>query len=192
MPRARATLIAFDPALHRDDARALLLEYLEWVAGVARTRYGLSFDVATMVASDLDDPVKFRPPSGRLHLVHCDGRFVGIGCLKTLAPGVGEIQRMYVQPATRGSGAGRLLLERLLDDARRMGLARIRLESLKALEAAHGLYRSAGFVETAPYDANSMRAYQPGDSLDTYAQSAVFMELDLDRTAQPDISDDRR
>lgn len=160
-------------------ARALVAEYLHWVAGVAQAEYGLAFDVDAMLRSDLDDAGKFYPPSGRFYLVEAGGVPAGIGCLKQLAPGVGELQRMYVQPQRRGAGAGRLLLLRLLDDARALGYARVRLESLKALAAAHGLYRSAGFRDIAPYAQNSMRDYQAAAALDAYRGSAVFMELEL-------------
>jgi hypothetical protein len=67
-----------------------------------------------------------------------------------------------------------------VDDARQLGHARLRLESLKALEAAHGLYRSVGFVDIDPYADNSMQAYQAPEARGAYQASAVFMELRLD------------
>jgi GNAT superfamily N-acetyltransferase len=164
----------------RAAARSLIGEYLAWVAGMAQQHHGLSFDVGAMARSDLADGSKFFSPSGRLYLVRWQGRYVGVGALKQLAPGVGELQRMYLQPQARGLGAGRLLLQRLVDDARQLGCARLRLESLKSLEAAHGLYRSAGFVDIDPYADNSMQAYQPAEALQAYRDSVVFMELRLD------------
>ena len=172
-------LQAVETDAHRQAARALIAEYLAWVADVAQARYGIRFDVAAMLRSDLEDGSKFFPPSGRFYLVVWQGRHVGVGALKQLTRGTGELQRMYLQPAARGLGAGRLLLQRLVDDARQLGLERLRLESLKALEAAHGLYRSAGFVDIDPYADNSMRAYQPPEALQGYRDSAVFMELRL-------------
>ena len=90
---------------------------------------------------------------------------IGVGALKRLAVEVGEIQRMYVQPSARGLGAGRLLVQRLLDDARALGLRQVRLESLKALAAAHALYRSVGLVEIATYADSSMQDYQSHTAL---------------------------
>jgi len=176
---ASVELRAVESAAQREAARALVGEYLRWVADVARSSYGLAFDVDAMVRSDLEDASKFYPPTGRFYLVRHADAYVGVGCLKRLAEGLGEVQRMYVQPHVRGVGAGRRLLERLLDDARALGYARVRLESLKALAAAHALYRSAGFREIDPYADNSMRDYQPPDTLDAYRGSAVFMELAL-------------
>ena len=170
------TLEPVESARQRDSARELIAEYLRWVGEIARSQYGLSFDLDAMVESDIQDHSKFYPPSGRFYLVMSDGAYVGVGCLKRLAPGVGEIQRMYVQPHVRGKGAGRLLVERLLADARELGYTRVRLESLKALTAAHTLYRSVGFVDIAPYDDDSMRDYQDPATHGRFLDSVVFME----------------
>jgi ribosomal protein S18 acetylase RimI-like enzyme len=86
---------------------------------------------------------------------------------------------MYVRPTARGLGAGRLLVEQLLADARAMQFGIVRLESLRALTAAHTLYRSVGFSEIEPYADSSMTDYQARDVMETYRASAIFMELVL-------------
>lgn len=172
-------LVPVETASEREAARVLLVEYLRWVGEIARASYGLSFDIEAMARSDIEDRAKFFPPTGRFYLVRHDGRDIGVGCLKRLAPNVGEIQRMYIQPHVRGVGAGRALVERLLQDARDLGYAKVRLESLRALAPAHGLYRSVGFVEVEPYADNSMDAYQDPATLEAYRKSAIFMELSL-------------
>jgi GNAT superfamily N-acetyltransferase len=172
-------LVAVDDAATRDAARDLIAEYLRWIASVAAASYGLSFDIDAMIASDIEDRAKFYPPSGRFYVVRREGANVGVGCLKRITPSAAEIQRMYVQPHVRGVGAGRLLLQQLLRDAREIGYEAVRLESLKFLSAAHALYRSAGFVEITPYADNSMTNYQPLGTMDRYRSSAVFMELRL-------------
>lgn len=169
-------LIPVETQAHRDAARQLITEYLLWVAGIARSEYGLSFDVEAMVASDINDRSKFYPPNGRFYLIESGTGFSGVGCLKRLAPGLGEIQRMYVQEHLRGVGAGRALVETLLHDAKTLGYGTVRLESLKALNAAHTLYRSVGFMDIDPYSDNSMSAYQEKQDLKGYQQCAVFME----------------
>ena len=172
-------LVAVDDAATREAARALIAEYLRWIASVAAASYGLSFDVDAMVASDIEDRAKFYPPSGRFYVIRREDAYVGVGCLKRITPSVAEIQRMYVQPHVRGVGAGRLMLQQLLSDARAIGYEAVRLESLKFLSAAHALYKSVGFAEIAPYAENSMTKYQPLDTIDRYRSSAVFMELRL-------------
>jgi GNAT superfamily N-acetyltransferase len=172
-------LVAVDDAATRDAARALIAEYLRWIASVAAASYGLSFDIDAMITSDIEDQAKFYPPGGRFYVIRRGESHVGVGCLKRLTPSVAEIQRMYVQPHVRGVGAGRVLLQQLLLDAQEIGYEAVRLESLKFLSAAHALYKSAGFVEITPYAENSMTKYQPGATLDKYRSSAVFMELHL-------------
>ena len=173
------SLVPVETSEQRESARALLVEYLRWVGDIARSSYGLSFDIEAMARSDIEDRSKFYPPTGRFYLVRHDARDIGIGCLKRLAPGVGEIQRMYIQPHVRGIGAGRALVQRLLSDAKALGYAKLRLESLRALAPAHTLYRSVGFVEVEPYADNSMDAYQDPAALEAYRRSAIFMELSL-------------
>jgi hypothetical protein len=46
---------------------------------------------------------------------------------------------------------------------------------------AHALYRSVGFVEITLYAENSMKDYQPAETMGTYRSSAVFMELRFHR-----------
>src|SRR5512140_2205903 len=163
MAGAAIELVAVDNAATRESARFLIDEYLRWVASGAAERYGLSFDVDAMVTSDIEDREKFYPPSGRFYVIRRESSYIGVGCLKRITPVAAEIQRMYVQPHVRGLGAGRLLLEQLLSDARAIGYDVVRLESLKFLSAAHALYKSVGFVEITPYADNSMTTYQPRD-----------------------------
>jgi GNAT superfamily N-acetyltransferase len=177
MPSAVPQLVAVQSPAHKRVAEELIAEYLQWVAGVAKTEYGLEFDVQAMVRSDIDDWTKFYPPTGRFYLIGHEGLFVGVGCLKQLLPGVGEVQRMYVRPNVRRMGAGKLLVQQLINDARHLGYGILRLESLRALTAAHQLYRSVGFVEIDPYVDNSMNEYQDQSALAAYRRSAVFMEL---------------
>jgi GNAT superfamily N-acetyltransferase len=172
-------LVAVDDAATREAARDLIAEYLRWIASLAAASYGLSFDIDAMVTSDIEDRAKFYPPSGRFYVIRREGANVGVGCLKRITPSVAEIQRMYVQPHVRGVGAGRILLQQLLSDARAIGYEAVRLESLKFLSAAHALYKSVGFAEITPYAENSMTKYQPRDTIDRYRSSAVFMELHL-------------
>ena len=160
-------------------AESLIREYLEFIQASARRAYGLEFDIDAMVDSDIHDEDKFYPPHGRFYLVRLDSRHVGVGCLKTLAPRVAEIQRMYLRPDARGLGAGRMMVDRLLADARAMGIERVRLESLRLLAPAHALYRSVGFREIAPYADNSMKDYQSAATMDRYRASVIFMELAL-------------
>lgn len=180
MPATQPVLVPVGDADTAAAAASLIREYLQFIAETARDHYRLSFDIEAMIASDLDDRAKFYPPAGRFYVVRHEDRYVAVGCLKRLTASVGEIQRMYVRHDARGLGVGRLLVERLLADARSMGFDTVRLESLRALTAAHTLYRSVGFREIAPYADNSMKDYQSPAAMATYRASVLFMERALD------------
>ena len=50
------------------------------------------------------------PDTGAVKLARLDDVPVGCGMLQTIAPGDGEIKRLFVSDAARGSGAGRALM----------------------------------------------------------------------------------
>jgi ribosomal-protein-alanine N-acetyltransferase len=60
-----------------------------------------------------------------------------------------ELANLAVEPAARRCGVGRLLLDRMLDDAGERGAARVFLEVRESNEAARQLYASRGFEEVA-------------------------------------------
>jgi putative acetyltransferase len=114
-------------------------------------------------------PGTYAPPRGRL-LLACRGKeSVGCVALRPLEPGTCEMKRLYVRPAYRTGGVGRLLAERVIHEAATAGYRRIRLDSLPAMETALQLYRRLGFREIAPYTTNPVKG-------------AVFLELQLDRS----------
>ena len=163
----------------RKQAGTLIREYLEWLNKRLKGDYSMEFDVEGMVRSDMSDSYKFYSPDGRFYLVEYKGQIAGVGCLKKLKEGVGEVQRMYVLPAFRGKAIGRAIINRLIDDARLLGYRQLKLESLEFLYAAHSLYRSVGFQEIDPYADNSMQSYQATEQLDQYYSITVFMEMEI-------------
>ncbi len=63
--------------------------------------------------------------------------------LQPLAANTAELKRLFVLENWR---VGWLLVERLLDEARHVGYARVRLDSLPTMTSATALYRSVGFM----------------------------------------------
>jgi ribosomal protein S18 acetylase RimI-like enzyme len=64
------------------------------------------------------------------------------------------VKQLWLTPAARGRGAGRRLLEELERHALELGAQELVLDTNASLEAAGGLYRSAGFIPIEPYNAN--------------------------------------
>ncbi|RVV97807.1 GNAT family N-acetyltransferase [Mesobaculum littorinae] len=75
-----------------------------------------------------------------------------LGCVALVAmEGYGEVKRLYVDPAARGLGVGRLLMQALEAEARRRGLPMVKIESGEPLVAAMRLYRAMGYTDAAPF-----------------------------------------
>jgi len=100
-------------------------------------------------------PGPYAPPEGHLMLVFVDGELAGCGAFRGLADvdyaNACEMKRLYVRPAFRRFGLGRLMAQALLDEARRAGYSVTLLDTLDDMEAARSLYTSLGFEEIPPY-----------------------------------------
>ena len=76
---------------------------------------------------------------------------IACGGLKLRAEGIGEVKRMYVDPAHRGRGYSRTLLRALVQHARDAGLREVWLETGTRQGPAIALYESEGFTPIAPF-----------------------------------------
>ena len=80
-----------------------------------------------------------------------DGVPAGCGGVLLVGAEYAEIKRMYVRPAFRGSGLGKLILARLADYALGRGVNVLRLET--GVHQAHAirLYEGSGFHRIRPF-----------------------------------------
>lgn len=109
---------------------------------------------------------EYAAPAGAFLLAEENGIHLGCVGLRRFSAGVGEVKRLYVVPAARGRGLGRLLAEGIIAAAMRLGYARLLLDTLPSMTQAQSLYQSLGFRPTAPYRFNPV----PG---------AAYLELAL-------------
>lgn len=94
-----------------------------------------------------------------------DGSALGCGAI-VLGPQLGEVKRMYVQPAARGTGLGRRLLQFLEAQARERGCTAFALETGYLQPEAIALYERAGYSKCPPFgdyteDPNSVFMRKP-------------------------------
>jgi ribosomal protein S18 acetylase RimI-like enzyme len=80
-----------------------------------------------------------------LWLAELEGSVVGGVTLRNLGGGLGQLGHLALLAEARGSGAGRRLVNAVLDTARAGGYERLQLFTFSDLRAAAALYRSAGF-----------------------------------------------
>lgn len=115
-------------------------------------------------------PGEYAAPAGSLRLAWVDGALAGCGAIRPLPevdhPDACEMKRLYVRRPFRRFGLGRLLAQRLIDDATQTGYSTLLLDTLDDMEAARELYASLGFEEVPPYYYNPV----PG---------AHYLKLDL-------------
>jgi putative acetyltransferase len=105
------------------------------------------------MSSELVQLRSFYQPPGFVLLV---GETDLVACVAFLDLGnqVGEIRRLFVRPAKRTSGLGRLLTNAVIEHARQAGFHRLVLSTLPGMTQAQALYRSMGFTACDPYAAH--------------------------------------
>lgn len=138
-----ATRTIHDDDLHRDDVRALLAQHF------AEMRADTPHDACHVMTADaLEDPaIAF------LSLREPDGRLAAVGALRRLDAHHGEIKSMRAADAARGTGAGKAMLDALIERARAMGMTRLSMETGNSplFAAANRLYEGAGFARCGPF-----------------------------------------
>ncbi|RZA34450.1 MAG: N-acetyltransferase [Lysobacteraceae bacterium] len=138
------------------EVRAMLDQLDAYCAALYPAESNHLMDIASLLAGDV------------LFLVARDveGRAVGCAALVNRG-GYGEVKRMFVDPARRGGGTGRKLLEQLVMFARMSGLQVLRLETGIHQPEAIDLYERFGFVRCEPFG-----DYQP-DPLSLFMEKAL-------------------
>ena len=125
-----------DPACAQ--AQALIAELDAALAAICGASGAGSFDPADVGGA------------GSVFVVARDGAGVAVGCgaLRPLAAGVAELKRMYARP---GSGAGRLLLAALEEQAMAFGYREVWLSTRRVNQRALAFYGRHGYLRVANY-----------------------------------------
>ena len=144
---------------HIEQARQLFLEY------GGSLGFSLCFQSFDEELKNL--PGAYGPPSGRLLLARYIDHAAGCVALRKLEAGICEMKRLYLRPQFRGKGVGLALVTAVIAEARQIGYARMRLDTVEpVMKDAVVMYRRFGFREIAPYCTNPI-------------EGALYMELGL-------------
>ena len=113
---------------------------------------------------ELKNPLKkYGPPFGSLLLAFWDEKVAGCIAICELKSGtedegkICEMKRLFVRPDYRSLGIGKVLVERIIDDAENLGYDKMKLDTLRKLDRAIRLYKQMDFVETNAYYHNPIR-----------------------------------
>ena len=127
---------------------------LGWVvyrqAAIYAEEYGYNEEFEALCAEIVAEFVQnLRPSKERCWIAEKDGEIVGSVFLVRKTDTVAKLRLLYVEPATRGLGIGRRLIDECVRFARRAGYRKITLWTQSELHAARHLYKRAGFKLTA-------------------------------------------
>jgi carbonic anhydrase len=154
-----------------EQVRQFFRNYAAWL-GVDLCFQNFDEEMATL-------PGRYAAPQGRLFYAEVDdgGGKRGAGCvgIRPFAEGACELKRLYVDPARRGLGIGRLLALAAIRAARELGYRSILLDTLPAMRIAVKLYRELGFLEAPAY-------YQ------TPLEGTQFLALDLENWSEDKVA----
>ncbi len=142
-----------------NEVRSAFREYANWLGVNLAFQGDFEQELANL-------PGKYAPPSGRLLVARSDAGLAGTVALRSLGDGICEMKRLFVREAYRGQGLGRQLVSRILDEARKTGYQRMRLDTLASMTEAVTLYKSTGFQVIPAYYHNPL-------------PNVVYFELDL-------------
>lgn len=109
---------------------------------------------------------KYGMPYGRLYLAYCDKKSAGCIGLRKMDEKNCEMKRLYVRPQFRKNKIGRLLVEKIIMDAKEIGYSYMLLDTLPFLDKAIRLYESFGFYTIDCYNDSPM-------------SDAIYMRLNL-------------
>lgn len=121
-------------------ARHCLARYYDELA----QRFPGGFEVARSRDPDASDMIA---PRGAFFVAEAEGQALGCVGLKGSGGEIAEIKRLWVAPQARGLGLAGKLMAAAEAQARRLGIATLRLDSNRALPEAAALYRRAGWTE---------------------------------------------
>lgn len=136
-------------------------------------------------STNFPDAAQFVPPAGQFVLAvqntpgePGDGDLLGCGGIRRIQradAGVVrfEIKHLFLRPAVRSKGYGRLLLGELERRASELGAEEIVLDTNASLESAAQLYTRAGYSDIAAYNANPNATNWYGKALDASKTSHV-------------------
>ena len=124
-------------------------------------------EIAELLQEHIDEMRSVSPPESK-HALDLDGLrrpeitlwgvwdgtvLVGCGALKELEAGHGEVKSMRTSAAYQQKGVASMVLQHLIDEAKRRGYGRLSLEtgSMPFFEPARRLYAKFGFEACAPF-----------------------------------------
>ncbi|HET7725471.1 MAG TPA: amino-acid N-acetyltransferase [Propionibacteriaceae bacterium] len=117
------------------------------------------------------DPVAYYEGLQQFIVAELDGQVVGCGALHVFWEDVAEVRTVAVAEEARGHGVGGLIVDRLIEEARELGVSRVFCLTFETeFFARHGFVPLAGDPVTPEVFSQLLRSYDEG--------TAEFLDLD--------------
>jgi ribosomal protein S18 acetylase RimI-like enzyme len=154
-------MISVVPARVEKDLRQAKILFEEYAATLD---FALDFQNFEEELANL--PGGYAPPEGCLLLAFYREQVAGCVALRKIDRDICEMKRLFVRPSFRHLGIGKSLAQSVIQEAKKRGYTRMRLDTVPSMKEAQALYKKLGFEPIPPYRLNPV----PG---------AVFLELNL-------------
>jgi ribosomal protein S18 acetylase RimI-like enzyme len=133
-----------------EPARWILRGYFDELVGRYYGRQATEEEIDLALREYPNDDLA--PPGGMLLVARERSAVLGCAGLRLLPDGVGEVTRLFVVPAARGTGLGERLMRKLEVHARALGVRELSLTARRDLVEAQRLYARIGYEPTARLD----------------------------------------
>ena len=138
-----------------ENTKELIKEYLTWIEN------DLSFQQIDKELATF--PEKYEEPGGSFFIAKDGDTIVGCIGLRKIQNEVCEMKRLYIKDKYKGIGLGKELIITIIEEAKKKGYRKMRLDTLPKMKAALKLYKEFGFYQIEQYIENPI-------------DGAVFME----------------
>ncbi len=149
----------------KNEVKALFTEYTDFlVSGDSKFKKYLEIQKYGHEVENLEE--KYGLPYGRLYVAYFENQIAGCIALRKLNNTQCEMKRLYVKSQFRNRGIAKILVEKVISDAREIGYSSMLLDTLPFLTTAINMYKKIGFYEIGCYN-------------DSPLDNTIYMKLNL-------------
>ena len=155
-----------------DAARQMCREFVDWLYAAQPQLhhvFDVYFEPLAWESTLRDLPRIHARPRGDIFVAWKDGAPVGCIMYHRLRGDTGEVKRLFVSEAARGTGAGIALVDAMIAGAKADSYSALQLDTGNFMTAAQGLYAKRGF----------RRIPTPEGTPAALTGTLVFMHLDF-------------
>lgn len=145
----------------KEEVRALFSEYTEMLIKNDES-FKKYLDIQNYDEEIEHLEMKYGMPYGRLYLIYCDEKLAGCKIDNQNC----EMKRLYIRPEFRGKKLANILVDKIIEDAKKIGYSYMLLDTLPFLQSAIHIYKKFGF-------------YEIESDNDSPMDTSIYMRLDL-------------